>query len=173
MLASPLGFLPSLDHLIRPREKFRRECQSDLFRSFQIDHELKLCRLLHRQINRFDTFQDLIHVNSRAPIEVIEVRSKIDRVYFEDSYYLGPRDAATVISHPLLFSSSMAWSTDVPSLVLDFYATTPFDFFSATYFLIARRLFCLLRLCEFFRASCFMLILLVRRDCDGSSATKR
>jgi hypothetical protein len=32
------------------------------------------------------------------------------------------------------------------------------------YFLIARRFFCLLRLCEFFRASCFMLILLVRRD---------
>jgi hypothetical protein len=47
-------------------------------------------------------------------------------------------------------------------LVFDFYATTPFDFFSATYFLIARRLFCLLRLCEFFRASCFMIILLVR-----------
>jgi len=32
------------------------------------------------------------------------------------------------------------------------------------YVLIARRLFCLLRLCQFFRASCFMLILLVRRD---------
>ena len=32
------------------------------------------------------------------------------------------------------------------------------------YFFIARRLFCLLRLCEFFRASCFMLVLLVPRD---------
>jgi hypothetical protein len=32
------------------------------------------------------------------------------------------------------------------------------------YFLIARRLFFLLRLCQFFRASCFILILLVRRD---------
>jgi hypothetical protein len=30
------------------------------------------------------------------------------------------------------------------------------------YFLIARRLFCLLRLCQFFRASCFTLVLLVR-----------
>ncbi len=50
------------------------------------------------------------------------------------------------------------------TLVFDFYATTPFDFFSAMYVLIARRLFCLLRLCQFFRASCFMLILLVRRD---------
>jgi hypothetical protein len=50
------------------------------------------------------------------------------------------------------------------SLVFDFHATTPFDFLSAMYFLKARRLFCRLRLCEFFRASCFMLILLVRRD---------
>src|SRR5262245_60764055 len=35
--------------------------------------------------------------------------------------------------------------------------TNPFDFFSAMCFLIARRLFCLLRLCQFFRASCFIL----------------
>ena len=40
----------------------------------------------------------------------------------------------------------------------------PFDFFPAMYFLISRRLFCFLRRCQFFRASCFMLILLVRRD---------
>jgi hypothetical protein len=52
--------------------------------------------------------------------------------------------------------------TDMPSLAFDFHATTPFDFFSAMYFFKARRLFCLLRLCEFFRASCFMVILLVR-----------
>jgi hypothetical protein len=32
------------------------------------------------------------------------------------------------------------------------------------YFFKARRRFCLRRLYEFFRASCFMLILLVRRD---------
>jgi hypothetical protein len=57
-----------------------------------------------------------------------------------------------------------------------FHATSPFDFFSAMYFFKARRLFCLLRLCRFFRASSFMLILLVRRDkrsglfADGSSA---
>src|SRR4249920_3173702 len=64
----------SLDHSIRSREKFRRECQSDLFRCLQVDHEFKLRCLLHRQISRFGTFQDLVHVNSRAPIEVIEVR---------------------------------------------------------------------------------------------------
>src|SRR4030095_13812498 len=63
--ATPCRFNPGafLDHFIRPREKFRRECQTDLFRSLQVDHELKLLRLLHRQISRFGTFQDLVHVN--------------------------------------------------------------------------------------------------------------
>jgi hypothetical protein len=46
----------------------------------------------------------------------------------------------------------------------DFDAATPFDFFSAMYFFIARRLLFLLRFCQSFRASCFMLILLERRD---------
>jgi hypothetical protein len=46
----------------------------------------------------------------------------------------------------------------------DFHATTPFDFFFATYFFIASRFFFLLRLHKSFRAFCFMLILLVRRD---------
>ena len=63
-----------------------------------------------------------------------------------------------------IFLSSLQTVFCVSLLVFDFYATTPFDFFSALYFFKARRLFCLLRLCEFFRASCFMLILLVRRD---------
>jgi hypothetical protein len=47
---------------------------------------------------------------------------------------------------------------------LDFCAITPFDFFVAMYFFIVRRRSLRLRLCRFFRASCFMLILLVRRD---------
>ena len=54
-----------------------------------------------------------------------------------------------------LMSSVQSW---------DFHATTPFNFFSAMYFLIARRLLFLLRFCQSFRASCFMLILLARRD---------
>jgi len=47
---------------------------------------------------------------------------------------------------------------------LDCPATTPFDFVFPMYFLKARRFFCLLRLCKFFRASCFMLVFLARRD---------
>ena len=45
-------------------------------------------------------------------------------------------------------------------LSINYHPAASFDFFSALYFFIARRFFCLLRLCEFFRASCFMRILL-------------
>src|SRR5262245_56563264 len=57
---------------------------------------------------------------------------------------------------------------------LRFHVTATVDFFAAMYFLIARRLFCLLRLCQFFRASCFTLVLLVRGlSADGSSVRRR
>ena len=66
---------PLLDHLIRPLEHVGRNCQSDLFRCLQVDHKLKLRRLLHRQISRFGTFQDLAHVNSRAPEHIRDVHA--------------------------------------------------------------------------------------------------
>src|SRR6266508_1406724 len=59
---------------IRPLEHADRNCQTNLFCRLKVDHELKLRCLLYRQISRFGTFQDLVHVNRRAPIEVIEVR---------------------------------------------------------------------------------------------------
>src|SRR5262249_7178054 len=62
-----------LDHLIGPREELRRKCQTDLFRSLQVDHKLKLRGLLHRQVSRFGTFQDFVDVDSRASISVSEV----------------------------------------------------------------------------------------------------
>jgi hypothetical protein len=78
-------------------------------------------------------------------------------------------DDCSTISHDIPHrdkqSTSVQGQLNWHSLIFDFHATTRFDFFSAMYFLIARRFFCLLRLCLFFRASCFfMLILLVRRD---------
>src|SRR6266481_9956414 len=59
---------------IRPLEQVDWNCQTNLFRCVQVDHEFKLRCLLHWQISRFGAFQDLVHVNSRAPIEVIVVR---------------------------------------------------------------------------------------------------
>ena len=59
---------------IRTLEHAVRNCQIDLFCRLKVDDELKLRCLLHRQISRFGTFQDLVHVNSREPILVIGVR---------------------------------------------------------------------------------------------------
>src|SRR5215467_6693896 len=61
----------------------------------------------------------------------------------------------------------------MPLLIFDFHVAATVDFFAAMYFLIASRLFCLLRLCQFFRASCFTLALLVRGlFADGSSVRR-
>src|ERR1700754_3513345 len=63
-----------LDDLIRPLQHAAWNCQSDLFCRLEVNDEFKLRRLLHRQISRFGTLEDLVYVHSRAPIEVIEVR---------------------------------------------------------------------------------------------------
>src|SRR5206468_12008944 len=59
-----------LDHLIRPLKHADWNRQTNLFCRLKVDDEFKLRCLLHRQISRFGTFQDLVHVNSRAPIEI-------------------------------------------------------------------------------------------------------
>src|SRR6478672_5480024 len=64
----------SLNDLIRPLQHADWNCQINLFCSFEIDHKLNLSCLLHRQISRFGPFQNLVHVTSRASIEIIVVR---------------------------------------------------------------------------------------------------
>jgi len=54
---------------IRSLEHADWNCQSDLFCRLKVNDEFKLRRLLHRQINRFGTLQDLVDVNRRAPVE--------------------------------------------------------------------------------------------------------
>jgi len=56
--------------LIRPRQQLVRNCITDLFCGLEVNDEFKSHRLLHRQISRFGAFQDLVYVNSRAPIAV-------------------------------------------------------------------------------------------------------
>jgi hypothetical protein len=54
-------------HLLRNR-------QADLLRRLEIDHQLELRRLLHRQIGRLGSLQDFVHVICDAPVAVREVR---------------------------------------------------------------------------------------------------
>src|SRR5688572_5505584 len=62
-----------LNHLIRPLQHTVRNRQINLFCCLEIYDELELRRLLHRQVSGFGTFQDLVHVTSRDPVEVIVV----------------------------------------------------------------------------------------------------
>src|ERR1700752_2113820 len=64
-----------LDHLIRPCEQVDWNFQTNLFCSLKVNDKLKLRCLLHRQISRFGTFQNLIYVVSGLAEKVIEVRS--------------------------------------------------------------------------------------------------
>jgi hypothetical protein len=59
--------LALFNHLIRPRQHIRRNRQPDLLRRFQIDDELKLRRLLDREIGRLCVVQNLVNISGSAP----------------------------------------------------------------------------------------------------------
>ena len=68
-----------LDHLVRSVTAPTAESSGRSLRCFQIDHELKLRRLLDGQIGGLCAFQNLIHVVSRGRPdrrEVMSVRKK-------------------------------------------------------------------------------------------------
>ena len=60
--SSPRRFLRSFDYLIRPLEHADRNCQTNLFRGLQVDNEFKFRCLLHRQVGRFRSLEDLVDV---------------------------------------------------------------------------------------------------------------
>ena len=68
-----IGNRKSLDQLGRSGEHLWRNRQADLFRSFQIDHELELRRLLDGKIGRLGSLENSVHVISDAPVALREV----------------------------------------------------------------------------------------------------
>jgi hypothetical protein len=74
ILASLLGFLRSLDHLLRPHEHYRRNRKTNLLRGLEIDYQLELRWLLHGQIAGLCSLKDFVHVVCDAPVDVREVR---------------------------------------------------------------------------------------------------
>ena len=50
---------PSPNHPIRPRQNVRGNHQSDLLGGFEVDDQLELLRLLHRQVGRLGAFKIL------------------------------------------------------------------------------------------------------------------
>src|SRR5262245_37679298 len=61
---------PSFDHPIRSHQHIRRDRQADLLRGFQIDDKLEFLWLLHREVGRLSSFQDLVDVVSSAAEQV-------------------------------------------------------------------------------------------------------
>jgi hypothetical protein len=65
----------SLDYFVRPVQHRLWNCEADLLGGFQIDDELKLLRLLHGEIRWLRALQNLVHVNSGAPVQVEQVHA--------------------------------------------------------------------------------------------------
>src|SRR5437762_67003 len=65
----------SFDHLIRSRQHVQRNRESDLLGRFQVDHELKLRWLLHRQFAGVCTFQDLVYISGSAAVQVVNAHA--------------------------------------------------------------------------------------------------
>ena len=68
------SILASFNHLICPLQHAAGIVNPICFAAFRLMMKLELRCLLHRQISRFGAFQDLVHVNSRKPIVVNNVR---------------------------------------------------------------------------------------------------
>src|SRR4030095_9849875 len=49
------------DHFVRPIQKGLRNCDADLLRGFEIDHQLKLRGLLYGDVSGLGSLQDSVH----------------------------------------------------------------------------------------------------------------
>src|SRR3990170_8241577 len=74
VLSTRYSALSSYD-LIRLHQRPLWDRETDLIRCLQVDHKLKLHRLLDGQVLRLGPFQNLIHVDSGAAEHVSIIRS--------------------------------------------------------------------------------------------------
>jgi hypothetical protein len=63
---SGVVYCPLSNNSIRPREHVRWDSQADPLGSFEIDHKLKLHRLLDGQIGRLDAFEKFVDQPGRV-----------------------------------------------------------------------------------------------------------
>src|SRR5262245_60782436 len=60
---------PSLQHIGGLQQHVLRDGEPERLRGLQIDHEVELPRLLHRQVGRLSALEDVVHVLSGAPAQ--------------------------------------------------------------------------------------------------------
>src|SRR5215471_13915060 len=64
----------SLNHLIRPRQHVGRNRKADLLCGLEVDDQLELGRLLHRQIGGLSSLENFVNVIRDAAVAVREFR---------------------------------------------------------------------------------------------------
>src|SRR5215471_917417 len=64
----------SLNQLISPCDEERRHFEANRFCGLEIDHQLELRRLLHREVGGLGALQDLVHKHGAAPEEIEKAR---------------------------------------------------------------------------------------------------
>src|SRR5262245_6696471 len=65
----------SLDHFVGPRLEKPRHLEPESLRSLEIDDQLELRRLLHRQISRLRAIENSIYILGRAAKMIIPVEA--------------------------------------------------------------------------------------------------
>jgi hypothetical protein len=66
---------PLLNHVVGAGEQRGRDVEAERFRGLEIDNQLVFGGLLHGQVGWFGALENLVDVESRAPMEVIDVRT--------------------------------------------------------------------------------------------------
>src|SRR6267142_5391789 len=68
-------FVRSLDHLIRPPQQRRRDCQPERLGGLEVDHQLELRGLLDGQVAGLGTLENLAYVGRGAPPHIRNLRA--------------------------------------------------------------------------------------------------
>src|SRR5262249_47826939 len=93
--------LISSDHLIRAIQHRLRYRYTDLLGRFEIDHKLKLSWLFYRQVGGLGTFENLVDVCRRAPIEIIIVSPVRHKAAHIDKLFLKVNSRQPVVAGKL------------------------------------------------------------------------
>src|SRR6185503_5741938 len=67
----------SSDDLVRPRQRSMRNRQANLFSGFEVDDQLKLCRLFDGKVGGLGAFQNLVHIGGGTPEGVVVARAVV------------------------------------------------------------------------------------------------
>ena len=78
----------SLDHLVGAREQRRWHVEAERFGGLEVDHQLILGGVLHRQISRLLALENAIDVAGREPLLVYQVSPVRDQATAGDEMTL-------------------------------------------------------------------------------------